>query len=111
MTCENEEPIRKTGSQRRRFHMCNRIQRNCLTLLFGVATVVLLAVSPALAQPPMLKPIDPANGCAQSIGEAGEYVLTGDLNCSGTFGNGINITASNVILHLAAHTISSTDCD
>ena len=95
-------------SHRRGFHMCNRIQSRCLgTMLFGVATVLLLAVSPAFA----LTTIDPADGCAQTLGTAGEYVLTGDLNCSGTFGNGINITASNVIFHLAGHTISSTDCD
>ena len=88
--------------------MCNRIQSRCLgTMLFGVATVLLLAVSPAFA----LTTIDPADGCAQTLGTAGEYVLTGDLNCSGTFGNGINITASDVIFHLAGHTISSTDCD
>ncbi|HYR83390.1 MAG TPA: right-handed parallel beta-helix repeat-containing protein [Terriglobia bacterium] len=91
--------------------MCNRIQSRCLgTMLFGVATVLLLAVSPAMASTP-ITPIDPADGCAQTLGTAGEYVLTGDLNCSGTFGNGINITASNVIFHLAGHTISSTDCD
>jgi parallel beta-helix repeat protein len=88
--------------------MCNRIQSRCLgTMLFGVATVLLLAVSPALA----LTPVNPADGCAQALGTAGEYVLTGDLDCSGTFGNGINITASDVIFHLAGHTISSTDCD
>jgi len=88
--------------------MCNRIQSRCLgTMLFGVATVLLFAVSPAWA----LTLVNPADGCAQTLGTSGEYVLTGDLDCSGTFGNGINITASNVIFHLAGHTISSTDCD
>src|SRR5262245_23467345 len=98
----------KVTSQRSKFHMCYRIQSRCLgTTLFGMATVLLLAVSPALASTPM----NPADRCGQTLGTAGEYVLTGDLDCSGTFDNGINITASNVIFHLAGHKISSTDCD
>jgi parallel beta-helix repeat protein len=87
--------------------MRDRIQKCFGSRLFGVAALLLLAITPAFA----LTPVNPAGGCAQTLAAAGEYVLTGDLNCSGTFGNGINITASNVIFHLAGHTISSTDCD
>ncbi|HEY7337547.1 MAG TPA: right-handed parallel beta-helix repeat-containing protein [Bryobacteraceae bacterium] len=88
--------------------MRNKIQEGCSgSTLFLGAAMLLLAAGPALA----LTLVNPAAGCAQTLHIAGEYVLTGDLNCSGTFGNGINITASNVIFHLAGHTISSTDCD
>jgi len=75
--------------------------------LFGVAALLLMATTPAFS----LTLVSPGGGCAQTLGAAGEYVLTGDLHCSGTFGNGINITASNVVFHLAGHTISSADCD
>ena|SRR5262245_32120815 len=38
-------------------------------------------------------------------------MLATDLDCSETFANGLNSTASNVVFHLAGHTLSSTDCD
>jgi hypothetical protein len=81
-------------------------RRRHLTV-FEVATVLLLTASPMLA----LTPVSPAKGCAQTLNTAGEYILTGDLHCSDPV-NGINITASNVIFHLAGHTISSSAaCD
>jgi parallel beta-helix repeat protein len=49
--------------------------------------------------------------CGEALTVSGEYILSGDLDCSGTSANGINISASNVVFHLAGHTISSTDCD
>jgi len=88
--------------------MLDRIQKGCLgSKLVEVAALLLVVINPAFS----LTPVNPGSGCAQTLGAGGDYVLTGDLNCSGTFGNGINITASNVIFHLAGHTISSTDCD
>ena len=55
----------------------------------------------------------PVTTCGQILDQAGEYVLTTDLDCSGTSGdyNGVTITANNVGFHLAGHTISSSDCD
>lgn len=88
--------------------MFNRIQKRYRGVQpFGVTALLLMSITPAFS----LTLVNPGRGCGQTLSAAGEYVLTGDLNCSGTFGNGINITASNVILHLAGHTISSTDCD
>ena len=88
--------------------MCDRIQNGYSGLkLFGVAALLMMAATPAFS----LTLVNPGGGCAQTLSAAGEYVLTGDLHCSGTFGNGIDITASNVVFHLAGHTISSTDCD
>ena len=75
--------------------------------VLAAAALLLMAVTPAFS----LTPVNPAGGCAQTLSAAGDYVLTGNLNCSGTLGNGINIAASNITLHLAGHTISSTDCD
>jgi parallel beta-helix repeat protein len=43
--------------------------------------------------------------CGQTLSAPGEYVLTGDLDCSSTTGNGVTITASNVVFHLAGYTI------
>ena len=54
--------------------------------------------------------VDPANGCGQTLGAPGEYVLEGDLACSGAV-SGIIINSSNVVLHLAGHTISNATCD
>jgi parallel beta-helix repeat protein len=51
------------------------------------------------------------SACGQKLTVAGEYLLTADLDCSNTFTNGIEIAASDVVLHLAGHTITSTDCD
>jgi len=86
--------------------MCNKIQNKCLTsTLFGLAVLLLLAVSPARA-------LTPVTACGQTLDvPGGAYILTVDLDCSGTLANGINIAASNVFFHLAGHTISSTDCD
>jgi hypothetical protein len=85
--------------------MLKKIQNKLLTsMLFVLAALLLLAASPARA-------LTPVTDCAQTLSVPGEYVLTVNLDCSGTFTNGVNITASNVVFHLAGHTISSTDCD
>ncbi len=49
--------------------------------------------------------------CGQTLDTPGEYLLTTDLSCDGTFTNGIVISANDVVLHLAGHTIASSDCD
>jgi parallel beta-helix repeat protein len=67
-------------------------------------TVLLLAAGPAHASTSV-------TSCGQTLSVPGQYVLASDLDCSGTFANGINITASNVSFHLAGHALSSTDCD
>ena len=72
--------------------------------LFGIVAVLLLPVAPAQA-------LTPVDSCGQMLSTAGEYVLTGNLDCSGTGTNGINITASNVVVHLAGRTILNTGCD
>jgi parallel beta-helix repeat protein len=78
-------------------------------MFVGLAVILLGAIGPAQAA---LILVNPANGCPQTLNTpGGQYVLTGDLDCSGTNGNGIIITASNVIFHLAGHTIKSTDRD
>jgi hypothetical protein len=66
--------------------------------------VLLLATRPAQAATNVTT-------CGQTLSTPGEYILVRDLDCSGTFANGINIAATNVTLHLAGHTLSSTDCD
>jgi parallel beta-helix repeat protein len=43
--------------------------------------------------------------CGQTLSASGEYALAGDLDCSSTTNNGATITASNVIFHLAGHTL------
>ncbi len=89
--------------------MCKKIQQRCfVSMLFGLAVTLLLAVGPAQAQ--TLIPVNPANGCGQTLSAPGEYVLTGDLACSGAV-SGVVITASNVVFHLAGHTISNTTCN
>jgi parallel beta-helix repeat protein len=87
--------------------VCRIMKRYLGSRSCGVSAFLVMAVTPAFS----LTPVNPGGGCAQTLSAAGEYVLTGDLNCSGTFGTGINIAASNVIFHLSGHTISSTDCD
>jgi Right handed beta helix region len=88
--------------------MRNKIKNNYLaSMMLGLALVILTATLPARA----LTPLIPVTTCGQTLSAAGGYVLTVNLDCSGTFTNGINITASNVVFHLAGHTISSTDCD
>src|SRR5207237_484815 len=74
-----------------------------LSTMPSVAAVLLLAGSASAQQP--------VNTCGQTLKQSGVYVLTTDLDCSGTFANGINITASNITFHLGNHTLSSTDCD
>lgn len=83
-----------------------------ITILSVFAAMPLLATLPAEAQSDRCHPT-PVTACGQVLSAAGEYVLTTDLNCTGTPGdyNGVTITASNVVLHLAGHTISSSDCD
>jgi len=85
--------------------MCRKIQNKCLTsTFFGLAAVLLLTVGPARA-------LTPVTACGQTLDvPGGKYILTVDLDCSGTLANGINITAGSVFFHLAGHTISSTDC-
>lgn len=86
--------------------MYRKSQNNVLTsILFALAAAMLLAASPARA-------LTPVTTCGQTLDvPGGAYILTVDIDCSGTFANGVNITASNVAFHLAGHTISSTDCD
>jgi parallel beta-helix repeat protein len=75
-----------------------------------IAVMVVALVSAQLAAAPVLKPLDPADGCGQTLETPGHYVLTGDLMCAGPQ-SGIYINASNVVLHLAGHTISNATCD
>jgi Right handed beta helix region len=82
------------------------LQRLFLTGLVAVGGVVMPLTS--VAQP--LIPVDPANGCGQTLSAPGEYVLGGDLTCAGAV-SGLVITASNVVLHLAGHTIANDTCD
>ena len=71
--------------------MCKKIQSKTLTsTLFGLAVLLLLAVSPARA-------LTPVTACGQTLDvPGGKYILTVDLDCSGTLANGINIAASSV---------------
>ena len=71
-----------------------------------------LVVIVILSQTTQAQPT-PVTTCGQTLSIAGEYVLSNNLNCSGISGdhNGVTITASNVVFHLAGRTISSTDCD
>jgi parallel beta-helix repeat protein len=80
-------------------------QKNLLTsVLFGLAALVLLAAAPAHA-------LTNVTACGQNLSTpGGQYILTADLDCTGTFATGIDITASKVVFHLAGHTIASTDC-
>jgi len=73
------------------------------SLLYGLAGFLLTAGS-ARAQTDVTT-------CGQILGQPGIYILTVDLDCSGTLANGINITVSDVTFHLGSHTLSSTDCD
>jgi len=87
--------------------MYSQIQNRYFTSMFvaTVAALLLLAASPARA-------LTPVTTCGQPLNSPeGQYVLTADLNCTGTFASGIDISASNVVFHLAGHTIASTDCD
>jgi parallel beta-helix repeat protein len=86
--------------------MRNRIQQERLgfMLLLGLAAII-LAASPAQAA------LTPVTTCGQTLSTAGDYILSVNLDCTGTFATGINIAASNVNLHLAGHSLGSTDCD
>jgi parallel beta-helix repeat protein len=82
-----------------------------MTTLALFAGLPIMATAPLQAQP-QCQPT-PVTACGQVLDAAGEYVLTADLDCTGTPGNysGITITASDVVLHLGGHTVSSSDCD
>ncbi len=86
--------------------MCKQSQNRCLAAtIFGLAAVLLMAAAPVRA-------LTSVTACGQNLNAAGgAYILTADLDCSGTLTSGINITANNVFFHLAGHTITSTDCD
>lgn len=76
------------------------------TLFSWLALKLLLCISPALA-------FTTVNTCGQALNTPGEYILERDLVCndSGTDINGVVITASDVIFHLAGHSISAVACD
>ena len=77
-----------------------------LAILIGLGAALLPgAVS---AQTPT--PVNPVDGCGQTLSVPGEYVLTGDLPCTGAV-SGVRIASSNVTFHLAGHTISNATCD
>jgi len=78
--------------------------RLILTILPSLLGAVLLTTGTARAETPV-------DHCGQTLGQSGEYILATDLDCSGTFANGINIAASDVTLHLGNHILSSKDCD
>jgi len=79
-----------------------RLLKKHLTLtICSVIGLVPLGASPAHASTSV-------TACGQTLAAPGDYVLTHDLQCNGT--DGINITASDVVLHLAGHTIASTAC-
>ena len=76
-----------------------------------IALVAALAMQWLSAAAPELEEVDPAVGCGgEPLSQPGHYILTRDLECSGAV-NGIVITASDVVLHLAGHTISNATCD
>jgi hypothetical protein len=82
-----------------------RIQNGYFTsILFVLAAIALVAA-------PSARAMTPVTACGQTLAASGEYILTGNLDCSGTLADGVDITASNVLFHLAGHTSSSTDCD
>lgn len=84
--------------------MKNKIKQIRLAaVLLGLAAMAMLA-SPAHA-------ITPVTACGQTLSVAGQYILSADLDCTGTLATGVHITASNVAFHLGGHTLSSSDCD
>jgi len=80
-----------------------RTQRLFL-MLSSLAGLVLLGVHPAHA-------FTSVTACGQTLAAPGEYLLTTDLSCDGTLASGISITSSDVVFHLAGHTIAKSDCD
>jgi parallel beta-helix repeat protein len=87
--------------------MCKKIRKDFLVaLLVGLMATLLSAVNPAQA-------LTPVTTCGQTLSVPGEYLLTRNLVCpdTGVDFNGVTITASNVVFHLAGRSISSTVCD
>ena len=78
--------------------------KHLFSILSPLVGLVLLRASPAHA-------FTSVTSCGQTLATPGEYLLTTDLSCDGTFANGIVISASDVVFHLAGHTIASSDCD
>ena len=84
--------------------MLSRIPRErIMALLLGVAGMLAISSS--------ARALTKVTACGQTLGKTGQYVLAADLDCSGTLASGLTISASNVTLHLAGHTLSSADCD
>ena len=79
--------------------------------LFGKFAFLLLGLTAAFLTAFPAYAMTKVTACGQTLSAAGQYVLASDLDCSGSLASGITISASNVILHLAGHTLSSTDCD
>jgi hypothetical protein len=82
----------------------NTWSKSLTAILIGLAATLLLHATPAIAQTNV-------STCGQTLAVPGQYILTADLDCTGTHASGINVTASKVVFHLAGHTIASTDCD
>lgn len=80
--------------------------KNLVAIVLALASTAVLSAGRAEA----LTLVNPAGGCGQTLSAPGEYLLTGDLACSGPV-SGILITASNVTFYLGGHTISNTTCD
>ncbi len=76
------------------------------TLFACLAFKLALSIGPVLA-------LTPVNTCGQTLNAPGEYILEQDLVCVDAGGdiNGVIITASHVVFHLAGHSISAVACD
>lgn len=85
------------------------MKRTALLLWIGIAMLVM--TRPGNAQNGPLTPPQPVAKCGFNIGFPGTYALTANLDCSGTLASAITINASNVVLHLASYSITSSDCD
>lgn len=84
------------------------MNRRLSWLVMGIVLVLPVA---AAADPTQLYVVDPAHGCGQVLTDPGKtYVLGGDLWCPEP-GNGVVIAASDIVFHLAGHTIASPVCD
>ncbi|NOT55635.1 MAG: right-handed parallel beta-helix repeat-containing protein [Deltaproteobacteria bacterium] len=87
--------------------MCKKIRGKFFVApLVGLVTTLLSAGNSAQA-------LTPVTTCGQTLSVSGEYLLTRNLVCpdTGVDFNGVTITASNVVFHLAGRSISSTVCD
>src|ERR1700722_3995072 len=82
----------------------NITKRLVFSLNTGLAMALMLLADHAHAQ-------NYVTTCGQTLNRSGEYQLAKNLNCSSTFANGVTINASNVVLHLASFSISSSDCN